>query len=116
MTYLLRSGRIVARSFSNASAMLALDEPLIMNCTGLGAKELFADDQLEPVRGQLTVFAPQPAVDYIVLHGNRYMFPRSDGVVLGGTFQDGATSREPDQPTVERVVADHAAFFTAMRK
>jgi D-amino-acid oxidase len=113
--YLLRGGRIVTRSFANVSAMLTLDEPLIMNCTGLGAKELFADQQLEPVRGQLTVLAPQPAVDYIVLYGNRYMFPRSDGVVLGGTFQHGATSLEPDQPTVERVVADHAAFFTAMR-
>jgi len=114
--YLLRGGRIIARAFPNATALLALDEPLIMNCTGLGAKELFADEQLEPVRGQLTVLAPQPAVDYLTLHGNRYMFPRSDGIVLGGTFQHGATSLEPDQPTVERVVADHAAFFNAMRR
>ena len=96
--------------------MLALEEPLIMNCTGLGAKTLFNDDQLEPVRGQLSVLAPQPGVDYMTLHGGRYMFPRSDGVVLGGTFQHGATNLEPDAGNGdERIVADHAAFFASMR-
>jgi glycine/D-amino acid oxidase-like deaminating enzyme len=113
--YLLRGGRIIVRTFNAMSDLLALDEPLVMDCTGLGAKALAGDDQLEPVRGQLSVLAPQPAVDYTVLHAGRYMFPRSDGIVLGGTFQHGATSLEPDQPTVERIVADHAAFFTAMR-
>jgi D-amino-acid oxidase len=113
--YLLRGGRIVVRTFESAAQMVALDEPLVMNCTGLGAKQLTGDAQLEPVRGQLTIIAPQPRVDYIVLHGGRYMFPRSDGVVLGGTFQHGATSLEPDPDTVRRVVGDHAAFFGAMR-
>ena len=113
--YLLRGGRIVTRAFPNAGALLALDEPLIVNCTGLGAKDLFADPQLEPVRGQLAVLAPQPAVDYNVQHGRGYMFPRSDGIVLGGTFQHGATSLEPDQATTQRIVARHAEFFNAMR-
>jgi hypothetical protein len=113
--YLLRGGRIVVRSFSAIGQVLALDEPLVMNCTGLGAKALFGDDQLEPVRGQLSVLVPQPNVDYMTLHTNRYMFPRSDGIVLGGTFQHGATSLEPDETTVRTIVADHAAFFASMR-
>ena len=99
--YLLRGGKIVVRAFDDVRQLVALDEPLVMNCTGLGAKGLFGDDQLEPVRGQLSVLAPQPAVDYTILHGNRSMFPRSDGTVLGGTFQHGATgdaqlTRVPD--------------------
>ncbi len=113
--YLLRGGRVVNRAFGSLGELLALDEPLLMNCTGLGAKALIGDDQLEPVRGQLSVLAPQPAVDYITLHGNRYMFPRSDGVVLGGTFQHGDADLAPDDATVRRVVADHASFFDAMR-
>jgi glycine/D-amino acid oxidase-like deaminating enzyme len=112
--YLVRGGRVVVRTFDTAAQMLALDEPLIMNCTGLGAKQLTGDTQLTPVRGQLSVLAPQPRIDYTVLHYNRYMFPRSDGIVLGGTFQFGATSLEPDPGTVQRIVADHAAFFGAM--
>ncbi len=113
--FLLRGGRAIVRSFAEVGQMLAVDEPLIMNCTGLGAKALFGDDQLEPVRGQLSVLVPQPSIDYMTLHGGRYMFPRSDGVVLGGTFQHGATSMVPDEATVHTVVADHAAFFAAMR-
>jgi D-amino-acid oxidase len=114
--FLLRGGRTVVQTFTDVRQMLSLAEPLVMNCTGLGAKALFNDDQLEPVRGQLSVLAPQPAVDYMVLHGNRYMFPCSDGIVLGGTFQHGATSLEPDDATVRTVVADHAAFFQSMRR
>jgi glycine/D-amino acid oxidase-like deaminating enzyme len=113
--YLLRGGRIVIRSFADMRQMLALDEPLVMNCTGLGSKALFADDELEPVRGQLSVLTPERDIDYMVLYPNRYMFPRTDGIVLGGTFEHGATSLEPDPTTVRAVVADHAAFFASMR-
>jgi D-amino-acid oxidase len=114
--FLLRGGRSVVRTFTDVRQMLALDEPLVMNCTGLGAKILFNDNQLEPVRGQLSVLAPQAAIDYMTLHGGRYMFPRSDGIVLGGTFQHGATNLEPDDATVRTIVADHATFFNAMRR
>ncbi len=112
--HLLRAGRVVVRSFSEIGQLLELDEPLIMNCTGLGAKTIFRDSQLEPVRGQLSVLAPQPSIDYTVLHANRYMFPRSDGIVLGGTFQHGATSLDPDETTIRTIVADHSAFFGSM--
>jgi len=114
--YDARGGRVIVRSFSTLQELMALEEPLIMNCTGLGAKTLVGDDQLEPVRGQLSVLAPQPNVDYAALYPNRYMFPRSDGIVLGGTFEPGDTNLDPDQATIRRVVADHAAFFAAMRR
>jgi glycine/D-amino acid oxidase-like deaminating enzyme len=110
-----RGGRIVVRSFASAADLAALDEPLIMHCTGLGAKDLTGDTQLEPVRGQLSVLAPQPAVDYITLHGGRYMFPRSDGIVLGGTFQHGNADLAIDPAQITQIVGDHAAFFNAMR-
>ncbi|HTW82485.1 MAG TPA: FAD-dependent oxidoreductase [Candidatus Sulfotelmatobacter sp.] len=113
---MLRGGRIVVRSFGSAADLMALDEPLIMNCTGLGAKALTGDSQLEPIRGQLSVLAPQPAVDYITLHENRYMFPRSDGIVLGGTFQHGDADLTVDPVIEKTIVADHAAFFAAMTR
>jgi hypothetical protein len=62
------------------------------------------------------VLAPQPAVDYITLHGGRYMFPRSDGIVLGGTFEHGNANLAVDEATVRRIVADHAAFFGGMSR
>jgi glycine/D-amino acid oxidase-like deaminating enzyme len=113
--YLERGGRLVVREFRTAAEVSALDEPLIVNCTGLGAGALFGDPGLEPVRGQLSVLAPQPAVDYVTLTPRGYMFPRSDGIVLGGTFEHGATSLVPDDATVSRIVSAHRAFFSAMR-
>jgi glycine/D-amino acid oxidase-like deaminating enzyme len=113
--YALRGGRIVVREFGSASDLLTVDEPLIMNCTGLGAKELTGDTQLEPIRGQLSVLAPQPAIDYITLHGGHYMFPRSDGIVLGGTFEHGNADVQPNLASRAAIVADHAEFFARMR-
>jgi glycine/D-amino acid oxidase-like deaminating enzyme len=109
-----RGSRIVVRSFASPADVAALEEPLVMNCTGLGAKELTGDTQLEPVRGQLSLLAPQPAVDYVTLHGGRYMFPRTDGIVLGGTFQHGNADLAIDPAQVTQIVGDHAAFFDAM--
>ncbi len=115
--FLARGGHISVREFGSMGDVLAnVGERTVMNCTGLGAKALTGDDQLEPVRGQLSVLAPQPAIDYITLHGGRYMFPRSDGIVLGGTFQHGNASLAPDEATVREIVADHARFFDQMGK
>ena len=70
------------------------------------------DDQLEPVRSQLSVLAPQPNVDYIALWLYASAQQRN---ILGGTFESGETNLDPDQATIRRVVADHAAFFGSMR-
>ncbi len=114
--YLMRGGRVVIRSFSDMHDVLTLEEPLIMNCSGLGAKTLAGDAQLEPVRGQLSVLEPQANIDYIALYSRgHYMFPRGDGIVLGGTFEPNVTNLDPDQATIRRIVGDHAAFFDAMR-
>jgi D-amino-acid oxidase len=63
----------------------ALPERVFINCTGLGARALFGDDELVPIKGQLTFLLPQPEIRYAVLPGDLYMFPRSDGILLGGT-------------------------------
>ena len=111
----VRGGTIVVRDFANVGQVRALDEELVVNCSGLGAKTLFGDAELEPVRGQLSVLAPQPDVDYIVLSRAGYMFPRSDGIVLGGTYQHGSDDTTPDRATEERIVDGHRRFFAAMR-
>lgn len=43
---LLFGGRIVVRKFDTPRDLTALDEPLIVNCTGLGARALFGDLEL----------------------------------------------------------------------
>ena len=90
---------------------MTLAEPAIFNCTGLGSRALFSDAALEPVRGQLTILEPQPAVDYTYLTGEIYMFPRNDGIVLGGTFERGNWSTSVNPATQDRILAEREAIF-----
>ena len=112
----LAGGEIVTREFHTASDLAALPERTIFNCTGLGARDLFGDTELEPVRGTLVVLEPQPEVTYNTLGDNIYMFGRRDGILLGGTFDHGEWSLEPDPAAVERILRDNAHVFETMRK
>jgi D-amino-acid oxidase len=113
--FLLRGGRLALRGFETRESILTLEENVIMNCTGLGSRALFGDDELVPVRGQLVLLLPQPEVDYIVLRSGTYMFPRSDAIVLGGTQEHGEWSTEPDAATTDRILAAHRALFAGRR-
>ena len=115
-SFRMAGGRIEVREFATPEAIAALPEPTVFNCTGLGAKALFGDDGMEPVRGQLVVLAPQPEVDYN-LHAapQWYMFPRTDGIVLGGTFERGNWSLEPDPATTARILEGNARAMAALR-
>ncbi len=104
------------RDFESIDAVLALPEPVIMNCTGLGAKALFNDEELTPVKGQLTVLAPQPEVNYVAYHRHDlYMFPRRDGILLGGTFERDVWTLEPDPGEKRRILAGHSQIFSRFR-
>ena len=95
--FLLAGGRLVVRELASRDEISALDEPIVFNCTGLGARTLVGDAELTPVKGQLTFLLPQPEVDYItLLDGPLYMFPRADGILLGGTFERGNWDVAPE--------------------
>jgi D-amino-acid oxidase len=87
----------------------------VFNCTGLGSRALFGDQELVPVKGQLTFLIPQPEVQYAVLNGELYMFPRSDGILLGGTHEENVWSLDPDAAAKERILAGHRRFFDGYR-
>jgi len=112
----IAGGRIVVRELPDRAAIQALPEKLVFNCTGLGAKTLFDDDELTPVKGQLTILLPQPEVEYAVIHGDLYMFPRSDGIVLGGTHEEGVWSLDPNLESKQQILAGHKAFFDSFRR
>lgn len=108
-------GDIVIREFMDTSDVLSLEEPVIINCTGLGSRTLFNDNELIPIKGQLTFLLPQSEVNYIIIgNDGRYMFPRSDGILLGGTFERNEWSLTPDPVATRRIVDGHRDFFAAM--
>lgn len=106
-------GSVVIRQFSDVSQLMQLREPLIMNCTGLGSRELFGDTDLMPVKGQLVQLLPQPEVNYSASISGEglYMVPRTDGVLLGGTWQPDDWSLTPDPILTRNILEGQAAFF-----
>lgn len=100
-------GKIVVKEFRNRGEIARLTEPVIFNCTGLGSRELFDDQKLIPVRGQLEILLPQPEINYCYLSGSGYMFPRRDGIVLGGTFDRDDWSLQPNPEQTTRILEGH---------
>lgn len=106
-------GKIVVKEFKSQDEVMRLRQPVIFNCTGLGARALFNDEKLTPARGQLAILRPQPEVDYIYL-GPGYMFPRSDGIVLGGTFERDNWSTEVSRETTDGFLNSHGSIMSGL--
>ena len=102
------------RELHDPAEVAGLPEKLVFNCTGLGSKVLFNDAELTPVKGQLTFLLPQPEVEYSVVYGSGlYMFSRHDGVLLGGTHDEGNWSLDVDLQVRDQIVAKQKEFFEA---
>jgi glycine/D-amino acid oxidase-like deaminating enzyme len=114
--FYIAGGKVVVRELRSREEIAALSEPVIFNCTGLGARALFNDEALIPVRGQLEVLLPQPEIDYCYLSGGSYMFPRRDGIILGGTFEHGRWTLEPDAEQVTGILDAHAELMKGLRR
>ena len=113
--FLLRGGRIHVREFRDHRDLLQLEEKVVVNCTGLGARALCGDAELTPIKGQLAILLPQPEVDYILIKGDYYMFPRRDGIVLGGTHDRDEWRLDVDPAVTARILENHRAIFDTMR-
>jgi glycine/D-amino acid oxidase-like deaminating enzyme len=119
--FLQAGGVFVVRDFADRAEVLSLAEPVIFNCTGLGAAQLFGDTELTPVKGQLLFLPPDLDVDYLTVGGGGdgdgllYMFSRSDALVLGGSFLigDGTTHADPEES--RRILTGHQKLFAGFR-
>jgi D-amino-acid oxidase len=108
-------GQIHVQRFETREALAALPQRLIFNCTGLGARALFGDTELRPARGQLAILLPQPEIRYALNSSQGYMFPRADGILLGGSFELDQWSTEPDPARIARILARHQQLFAGFR-
>jgi D-amino-acid oxidase len=111
-------GVISVESLTSLTAVA--DAPVVVNCTGIGARDLVPDPDVVPVRGQV-VIVENPGIDefYIdhTLHGDDYVyvFPHGDVVLLGGTAQEGDWDRQPRHEIAERILRDCYAVHPRLR-
>jgi D-amino-acid oxidase len=106
-------GRFVLRALATLDEAFD-DHDVVVNCAGLGARELAGDDSLIAIRGQV-VRVEQFGLDRYVLDeqasdGIAYVYPRSKDIVLGGTREVGDESIEPN-PETARAIVDRCAVL-----
>jgi D-amino-acid oxidase len=118
-------GRLEALGGSVTVATLARLEdalgraPVVVNCAGLGARELAGDDTLLAVRGQI-LHVEQTGVEEWLLDQSDperlvYVVPREHDVVLGGTAQEGDEDLAADDGLAEVIRARCVAAVPALR-
>jgi glycine/D-amino acid oxidase-like deaminating enzyme len=116
--FYIGGGKTEVRYFDSFQDITLLPERIIMNCTGLGARKLLNDNELIPVKGQLSILMPQPEIDYSYVAASEgkllYMLPRNDGIILGGTAEKGNWSLEPDEQESERILKGHASIADSL--
>ena len=114
--FLLAGGRIERREFHAPSELSGLREKVIINCTGYGARALWKDETLVPVRGQIAWLVPQPEVTYGLFYDGVSTLSRRDGIAVqrlgadeGYGYDD--PSETPDRAASEADVATIARVF-----
>ncbi|MDO0938234.1 FAD-dependent oxidoreductase [Streptomyces sp. DG2A-72] len=96
------------------AAFAEVDAPVVVNCTGLGARELVPDASVRPVRGQLVVVENPGIRTWLVstdaAGAKAYFFPQPGRLLLGGTADEDEFSTEPDPAVAEAIVRRCAAL------
>lgn len=87
------AGAAVRAGYVSEPADAFEDVDVVVNCTGLGARELVGDDTLTPVRGQVVVVAQFGLTEWRLDQSDperlSYVVPRGDTVLVGGTAEEG---------------------------
>jgi D-amino-acid oxidase len=117
------AGGTVRRDCAFASLPVAAEQVsagVLVNCSGIGARDLVPDPEMTPVRGQAVVVANPGISEFFIGIGAEpgdltYFFPHEDTVVLGGTEQPGSWDRQPDPGTAERILRECAAIEPRLR-
>lgn len=90
------------------SGLAGVPAPVVVNCSGLGARTLVPDPSVRPVRGQLVV-VENPGIDtWLVRTGPSgepaYILPQPGRLLLGGTAQEDSWSADPDPAVAEAIL------------
>ena len=100
----IAGGKFEVREFATPQAIAGLAEKLVFNCTGLGSRDLFGDQDLHPLRGQLAILLPQPEIRYALSGGPGYMFPRGAGRIVWGGAGGRQLKPKPAPPPLNLVL------------
>ncbi|XP_003898362.2 D-aspartate oxidase isoform X1 [Papio anubis] len=79
---------------------------IVVNCSGLGSRQLAGDSKIFPVRGQV-LQVQAPWVEHFIRDGSglTYIYPGTSHVTLGGTRQKGDWNLSPDAENSREILS-----------
>ena len=117
--FLVAGGAIETREFHTPVDLAMLPQRVIVNSTGYAARQLFSDESIVPVRGQIAWLIPQEGVNYGINYGNLNVLARRDGIVIqpspgGEDFGWNDDNETPDRAAAEAGVRELQALYNRM--
>jgi D-amino-acid oxidase len=117
--FLVAGGAIETREFHTPADLATLPQRVIINSTGYAARQLWSDESIVPVRGQIAWLIPQEGVNYGINYGSLNVLARRDGIVIqpspgGEDFGWNDDNETPDRAAAEQGVRDLQALYSRM--
>jgi glycine/D-amino acid oxidase-like deaminating enzyme len=117
--FLVAGGAIETREFHTPVDLAMLPQRVIINSTGYAARQLWSDESIVPVRGQIAWLIPQEGVNYGINYGNLNVLARRDGIVIqpspgGEDFGWNDDNETPDRAAAEAGVRELQALYNRM--
>ncbi|MCC5481264.1 FAD-dependent oxidoreductase [Streptomyces sp. NPDC059680] len=106
---LARAGGRIHRHHYNTLDEATREAPVVVNCSGIGARSLAADTSVEAVRGQLVV-VENPGIRSFFCDDTpgaaelTYIYPHADVLVLGGTSERDNWDLRPDRAAAQEII------------
>jgi D-amino-acid oxidase len=119
--FLVEGGTIKRVEFHSPSELNQVAQRVVINATGYGARALWKDASIVPVRGQLAWLIPQPGVNYGVFYKNVGVLARRDGIVVqdvGKGDMEGYndSNEEPNRGAAESTVQVVGELYARMTR
>ena len=118
--FLIAGGMIETREFRSPQEIASLSQPVIVNCTGYGARQLWSDESVVPVRGQIAWLIPQEGVHYGLYYRGVNVLARRDGIVVQPARSDeegwNDSNEQPDREAAEAGVKVIQELYSRMEK
>jgi D-amino-acid oxidase len=118
--FMIAGGVIETREFQSPQDLASLPQPILINCTGYGARQLWSDESIVPVRGQIAWLIPQEGVHYGLSYKGVNVLARRDGIVVQPFRNEDEgwndTNEQPDKAAAVAGVEVIQELYSRMEK
>ncbi len=118
--FMIAGGAIETREFQSPQDLALLAQPVVINCTGYGARQLWSDESIIPVRGQIAWLIPQEGVHYGLSYKGVNVLARRDGIVVQPFRSEDEgwndTNEQPDRAAAVAGVEVIQELYSRMEK